>query len=117
MLRRLVPVVAGVFALAGMAWASSGSHSVKVKLDQAMSLGGKALPAGHYTFSWVGDQRPVEVKVEQGGKLVTEAKANVEQSSRKAREQALVFRNTKSGQRVLEQLELEGKTVLVFPTS
>ncbi len=122
MLRRVFPVVAGaVFAMVGVAWAaSSSSHSVRVTLDQATSVGGKMMPAGQYRFSWTEGADKVGVTVEKTGShhVLTEVQAKVQERATDYPHQEVVVRTPKAGTRVLEELRLGGqKDALVFPAS
>lgn len=119
MMHRVFSVGAGlVLASAGLVWASSESHSVKVNLDEPVTLAGKALPAGDYRFEWQGDEPKFDVTVERDDKTVVVAHAQLERRPVEAQSQSVVTRRTKSGASIMEELRLRGqKTALVFPVS
>ena len=48
-------------------------QSIRMDVDQAVTLAGKAIPAGSYKLSWQGDGDAVKVRVAQGRKVVAEA--------------------------------------------
>jgi hypothetical protein len=119
MMRRVFSVGAGlILASTGMVWASSESHSVRVSLDDPVTLAGTALPAGNYRFEWRGDQPKVDVTVEHNDKTVVVAHAKLEERADRSQSQEVVTRRTKSGAANFVELRLRGQnTALVFPQS
>jgi hypothetical protein len=119
MKRFVGPFVAAVAALvfvgAGVAWAGSDSHHVKVTLGSPAVLAGKTLPAGHYTFAWKGNGPEVNVTVSRDGKIMDTTQAKLVKEATKARYQERITRREPSGAPLLEQLQFRGKrTALVF---
>ena len=112
----VVGLVAGlVFFGAGVARAGDQSHSLDVTLSNAITVAGKTLEPGNYTFSWTGNGPQVEVEVKEYGKIVDEAKAKVVQEATRSEDQSMLTRKAKSGDRVLEELRVRGeKTAVVF---
>ncbi len=119
MRRMVLLVAAATLAAGGAAWAGSNkAHSIHVTLDTPMVVRGKALPAGDYSLSWVGEAPQVDVTFKRDSKVVTEASAKVEQLAQPSREEEVISRALKDGQQVLEQVRLRNqKTALVFSAS
>ncbi len=119
-MRRLVLLVAaGTLAAGSAAWAGSHkSHSIHVILDTPMIVSGKALPAGDYSLSWMGEAPKVDVTFKRDAKVVAEASAKVEQLPQPSREEEVISRSLKDGKQALEEVRLRNqKTALVFSAS
>jgi len=107
-----------VAAGAGSARADDQSHSVQVPLDSAVMLAGQTLPAGEYTFSWMGSGPQVDVAIKRGGKVIEEAKARLVEESARSEQESILTRRQTSGASVLEEVRLGGeRTALVFKSA
>jgi hypothetical protein len=117
MKRRVAPLVALAASLvlvgAGMAWAGTESHSVKVTLDSAVMLGGQTLPAGNYTFSWMGNGPQVNVAVKEHGRVIEQTKAQIVEKARRAASESLLTRTEKKGAPYLEEVRLRGERTAI----
>jgi hypothetical protein len=92
-------------------------QSIRMDVDQAVTLAGKAIPAGSYKLSWQGDGDAVKVRVAQGRKVVAEADGRVMEAPNKAAEDSLVWQQGGNGA-VLSKVLLRGSTkVLVLAGS
>ena len=111
-------VVAAALVSGSAAWAGLKSHSTHVKLAEAVTVGGKMLPAGDYHVTWSGDSSRVQVTFERRSQVFAKADATLEQRAEASPQEEVISRVTKSGQRALEELRFHNeKTVLAFPVS
>lgn len=114
--KRTMALVAAVAISAGAAMAAE-RQSMRMDIDGAVMLAGKAIPAGSYKLSWQGDGDAVKVKVAQGHKVVAEAQGKFVEGSSKAAEDGLVWQKAGGGT-VLSKVLLGGSTkVLVLAGS
>lgn len=115
---RISSVVVGIaLASMGTICAAGESHSVNVSLDEPATLAGKTLRPGDYKLSWTGDTPTVEVTVQEGSKKVVETQATIEKMAKRADQESLLLKHTKTGQAVLEEVHPRGDQAIVFSHS
>jgi hypothetical protein len=117
--RSVVLLAAAALFAAGTARAiASESHSADVKLVVPTSVDGRLLAAGDYRFSWSEAGDKVDVRIEQGRKVVAKAEATVQELPQPSRQKEVISKTTEAGSRILEELRPRGETVaLVFSGS
>lgn len=116
MTKRTMALMAAV-AISASAAMAAPRQSIRMKVEEPVTLAGKAIPAGSYKLSWQGDGEAVKVTVAQGRKVVAEADGKVVESATKATDDSLVWQNGGSGA-VLSKVLLRGSTkVLVLAGS
>lgn len=116
MTKRTKALVAALLFSASAAMAAP-RQSIRMNVDEAVTLAGKAIPAGSYKLSWEGEGDAVKVRVAQGHKVVAETQGKFVEASNKAAEDGLVWQKSGNGA-VLSKVLLAGSTkVLVLAGS
>lgn len=112
MTKRTMALVAAMAISAATAMAAQ-RQSIRMDVEEAVTLAGKAIPAGSYKLSWQGEGDAVKVTVAQGRKVVAEAQGKFVEGSSKAAEDGIVWQKAASGA-VLSKVLLGGSNKVLL---
>jgi hypothetical protein len=115
---RLGALLTALALCAGATAQAGSSHSLKVKLESAVTVKGETLAPGDYTLSWTPQGNEAELTIAQRGKVVAKAKATLLEKEKAALDDMVVFRKGSDGAQVISEIHRRGeKAVLVLPAS
>jgi hypothetical protein len=86
---------------------AASKNSSNVEIPEEVVVNGKQIQPGSYKVEWNGTGPNVEVSILQGHKTIAEAPARLVDKSYE--QQAIVTHQNKSGDNVLDQIQLKNK--------
>ena len=105
---RMIPSLLAL-ALAGSAFAGSGSHKESFQIGTDAQVNGKQLPAGDYEARWEGSGPTVQVSITQGKKVVATVPAQVVVLDKNSSASETEIKNSANGDREITALRFSGK--------
>lgn len=105
---RMIPALLAL-ALAGSAFAGSGSHKESFQIGASTQVNGKQLPAGDYEARWEGSGPTVQVNITQGRKVIATVPAVLVDLEKPAYASESEVKNSANGDRELSALRFSGK--------
>jgi len=96
-------------ALAGSAFAGSGSHKESFQIGAPTQVNGKQLPAGDYEARWEGSGPTVQVNITQGKKVIATVPAALVDLEKPAYASESEIKNSSNGDRELSVLRFSGR--------